>query len=77
MREMHVKCTYNGIPLLEIIFSKDWKTNDLQVKILFPFCVPWWRSKLWSHRGDPKEKKTHMVELVICNIFPFSNIYHK
>nr|QIV67935.1 Ycf1 [Alpinia oxyphylla] len=56
--EMHVKCTYNGIPLSETEFPQDWLTDGLQVKILFPFRLkPWRRSKLRSHHGDPMKKK--------------------
>nr|WBU14442.1 Ycf1 protein [Coleotrype natalensis] len=58
-REMHVKCTYNGIPLSETEFPKDWLTDGIQIQILFPFCLkPWRESKRGSRRGDRmKEKK--------------------
>nr|WBU14189.1 Ycf1 protein [Cyanotis ciliata] len=58
-REMHVKCTYNGIPLSETEFPKDWLTDGIQIKILFPFCLkPWRESKRESRHGDRmKEKK--------------------
>nr|YP_009862102.1 Ycf1 [Viscum ovalifolium]QKV09927.1 Ycf1 [Viscum ovalifolium] len=48
-REMHVKCTYNGVQLSENEFPKNWLTEGLQIKILFPFCLkPWKRSRSYS-----------------------------
>nr|YP_010371821.1 hypothetical chloroplast RF19 [Magnolia cubensis]UOU86740.1 hypothetical chloroplast RF19 [Magnolia cubensis] len=57
-REMHVKCTYNGVQLSETEFPKDWLTDGIQIKILFPFCLkPWHRSKLrFDHRDRMKKK---------------------
>nr|WIL06531.1 hypothetical chloroplast RF1 [Chrysosplenium sp. TY-2022a] len=46
-REMHVKCTYNGVQLSETEFPKNWLIDGIQIKILFPFHLkPWHRSKL-------------------------------
>nr|YP_009529176.1 hypothetical protein [Pholisma arenarium]AXX75977.1 hypothetical protein [Pholisma arenarium] len=58
-REMHVKCTYNGVQLSEREFPKNWFTDGIQIKIIFPFCLkPWHRSKLRSsHRDRIKKKK--------------------
>nr|ADD30911.1 putative RF1 protein [Phoradendron leucarpum] len=57
-REMHVKCTYNGVQLSEKEFPKNWLTDGLQIKILFPFCLKPWRSRLRSsHHIDPIKKK--------------------
>nr|YP_010275448.1 hypothetical chloroplast RF19 [Loropetalum chinense]UJV34341.1 hypothetical chloroplast RF19 [Loropetalum chinense] len=57
-REMHVKCTYNGVQLSETEFPKNWLTDGIQIKILFPFCLkPWHRSKLRSPHRDPMKKK--------------------
>ncbi|RWR98343.1 hypothetical protein CKAN_02789100 [Cinnamomum micranthum f. kanehirae] len=57
-REMHVKCTYNGVQLSETEFPKNWLTDGIQIKILFPFCLkPWRKSKLRSHHRDPIQKK--------------------
>nr|YP_009864213.1 hypothetical chloroplast RF1 [Petermannia cirrosa]QKE32208.1 hypothetical chloroplast RF1 [Petermannia cirrosa] len=56
-REMHVKCTYNGVQLSETEFPQDWLTDGIQIKILFPFCLkPWRRSKVRSHNGDSMKK---------------------
>nr|YP_009939031.1 hypothetical protein RF1 [Turpinia arguta]YP_009975046.1 hypothetical chloroplast RF1 [Turpinia montana]QNK04046.1 hypothetical chloroplast RF1 [Turpinia montana]QNV47265.1 hypothetical protein RF1 [Turpinia arguta] len=57
-REMHVKCTYNGVQLSETEFPQNWLTDGIQIKILFPFCLkPWHRSKLRFPDKDPIKKK--------------------
>nr|WRK83819.1 hypothetical chloroplast RF1 [Olea yuennanensis] len=58
-REMHVKCTYNGVQLSETEFPQNWLTDGIQIKILFPFCLkPWYRSKLrFSHKDLIMKKK--------------------
>nr|AEX93995.1 hypothetical chloroplast RF19 [Echeandia sp. Steele 1101]APO11859.1 hypothetical chloroplast RF19 [Echeandia sp. Steele 1101] len=54
-KEMHVKCTYNGVQLSETEFPKDWLMDGIQIKILYPFRLkPWQRSKIRSHRRDQK-----------------------
>nr|YP_010446074.1 Ycf1 protein [Polygonatum franchetii]UTM06952.1 Ycf1 protein [Polygonatum franchetii]UZG65872.1 hypothetical chloroplast RF1 [Polygonatum franchetii] len=71
-KEMHVKCTYNGVQLSETEFPKNWLTDGIQIKILFPFCLkPWRRSKVRSHHRDrdqkisKKEKKDNFCFLTI------------
>ena len=57
-REMHVKCTYNGVQLSETEFPKDWLTDGIQIKIIFPFSLkPWRRSRVRSHGKDLMKKK--------------------
>nr|UUA66941.1 hypothetical protein RF1 [Parnassia brevistyla] len=58
-REIHIKCTFNGIPLPEKEFPRNWLMEGIQIKILFPFRLkPWHRSKLQFTQKDPmKEKK--------------------
>nr|YP_009575144.1 Ycf1 protein [Aristolochia tagala]QBI76626.1 Ycf1 protein [Aristolochia tagala] len=56
-REMHVKCTYNGVPLSETEFPKNWLTDGIQIKILFPFCLKPWRNKVRPPLGSPIKKK--------------------
>nr|YP_009708760.1 Ycf1 protein [Taxillus vestitus]QEV86369.1 Ycf1 protein [Taxillus vestitus] len=58
-REIHVKCTYNGVQLSEKEFPKKWLTDGIQIKILFPVHLkPWYRSKLRSlHRNPMKTKR--------------------
>nr|YP_010014369.1 Ycf1 [Ochradenus baccatus]QOI12876.1 Ycf1 [Ochradenus baccatus] len=57
-REMHIKCTYNGVQLSETEFPKNWLTDGIQIKIIFPFCLqPWHRSKLEPSPKDPRKQK--------------------
>uniref|UniRef100_A0A162BGV0 Protein TIC 214 n=1 Tax=Colchicum autumnale TaxID=45005 RepID=A0A162BGV0_COLAT len=57
-REIHIKCTYNSVPLSQTEFPKDWLTDGIQIKILFPFCLkPWRRSKVRSTHRDSTKKK--------------------
>nr|YP_009570753.1 hypothetical protein RF1 [Frankenia pulverulenta]QBC67676.1 hypothetical protein RF1 [Frankenia pulverulenta] len=58
-REMHVKCTYNGVQLSETEFPKNWLKDGIQIKILFPFSLkPWHKSRTpFSQRDRNKEKK--------------------
>uniref|UniRef100_UPI0030FE7DE4 Ycf1 protein n=1 Tax=Simarouba versicolor TaxID=459157 RepID=UPI0030FE7DE4 len=57
-REMHIKCTYNGVPLSETEFPKNWLTDGIQIKILFPFRLKsWHRSKIQPPHKDPIKKK--------------------
>nr|YP_009356499.1 hypothetical protein [Lepidium meyenii]AQV10661.1 hypothetical protein [Lepidium meyenii]QKE47412.1 hypothetical protein [Lepidium meyenii] len=57
-REMHVKCTYNGVPLSETEFPRNWLTDGIQIKILFPFYLkPWHKSKFQSSQ-KARLKKT-------------------
>nr|YP_009540265.1 hypothetical protein [Ricotia aucheri]AYQ22268.1 hypothetical protein [Ricotia aucheri] len=63
--EMHVKCTYNGVQLSETEFPRNWLTDGIQIKILFPFYLkPWHKSKFQSSQKaqlkktkDKREKK--------------------
>nr|YP_010928003.1 Ycf1 protein [Gyrosphragma latipetala]WKK46966.1 Ycf1 protein [Gyrosphragma latipetala] len=57
-KEMHVKCTYNGVQLSETEFPKNWLTDGIQIQILFPFYLkPWHRSKLRSPQKNPLKLK--------------------
>nr|ASJ64439.1 hypothetical chloroplast RF19 [Farsetia stylosa] len=56
-REMHVKCTYNGVQLSETEFPKKWITDGLQIKIQFPFYLkPWHKSKFQSSQKAKLKK---------------------
>nr|YP_011013298.1 hypothetical protein RF1 [Phlomoides kermanica]WPW63633.1 hypothetical protein RF1 [Phlomoides kermanica] len=56
-KEIYIKCTYNGIPLSETEFPKNWLTEGIQIKIVFPFCLkPWHKSKLQSSQKDLMKK---------------------
>nr|YP_009540091.1 hypothetical protein [Heldreichia bupleurifolia]AYQ22094.1 hypothetical protein [Heldreichia bupleurifolia] len=56
-REMHVKCTYNGVQLSETEFPRNWLTDGIQIKILFPFYLkPWHKSKFQSSQKARRKK---------------------
>nr|QUB02733.1 hypothetical chloroplast RF19 [Streptolirion volubile] len=58
-REIHIKCTYNGVQLSETEFPENWLTDGIQIKILFPFCLkPWQGSKIESHGGNRMKEKS-------------------
>nr|YP_009766649.1 Ycf1 [Cadellia pentastylis]QIS97184.1 Ycf1 [Cadellia pentastylis] len=69
-REMHVKCTYNGVQLSETEFPKNWLIDGIQIKILFPFRLkPWHRSKLRSPQKDPMKKKTQKNDFCFLTVW--------
>nr|AZM31640.1 Ycf1 [Sophora flavescens]QGA73976.1 ycf1 [Sophora alopecuroides var. alopecuroides] len=66
-REMYIKCTYNGVQLSEREFPKNWLTDGIQIKILFPFRLkPWHRSKLQYSEKDPMKKKGKKKKQDFC-----------
>nr|YP_010330983.1 hypothetical protein RF1 [Forsskaolea angustifolia]UNY34288.1 hypothetical protein RF1 [Forsskaolea angustifolia] len=70
-REMHVKCTYNGIQLSEKEFPKNWLRDGIQIKILFPFRLkPWHNSKFnrretYNYPLKNKEQKNDFFFLTV------------
>nr|QWK47145.1 hypothetical protein RF1 [Aphananthe aspera] len=79
-REMHVKCTYNGIQLSEKEFPKNWLIDGIQIKILFPFRLkPWHKDKLklretYNDSMKKKEQKNDFCFLTVLGMeteFPF------
>nr|YP_009765294.1 hypothetical protein RF1 [Lysiloma watsonii]YP_009765314.1 hypothetical protein RF1 [Lysiloma watsonii]QIS95571.1 hypothetical protein RF1 [Lysiloma watsonii]QIS95591.1 hypothetical protein RF1 [Lysiloma watsonii] len=83
-REMYIKCTYNGVPLSETEFPKNWLTEGIQIKVLFPFRLkPWhrYRSKLRSPQKekDPMKKELKKMDFFFFTVFgmevefPFSS----
>ncbi|KAL2925840.1 hypothetical protein RDABS01_019478 [Bienertia sinuspersici] len=60
--EMHVKCTYNGVQLSETEFPKNWLTDGIQIKILYPFCLKPWHKSMTSHRALIKQKEENEKE---------------
>nr|QKK50625.1 Ycf1.2 [Sterigmostemum violaceum] len=62
-REMNVKCTYNGVQLSETEFPRNWLTDGIQIKILFPFYLkPWHNSKFQSSQKARLKKTKDKVE---------------
>nr|YP_009650883.1 hypothetical chloroplast RF19 [Laguncularia racemosa]QCF40365.1 hypothetical chloroplast RF19 [Laguncularia racemosa]QKG03072.1 Ycf1 [Laguncularia racemosa]UIS00584.1 Ycf1 [Laguncularia racemosa] len=81
-REMHIKCTYNGVQLSETEFPKNWLTDGIQIKILFPFCLqPWHRSKigLLQNQKEMLKKKGQKNDFCFLTVwgmeteFPFGS----
>jgi hypothetical protein len=69
-REIHLKCTYNGVPLSETEFPKNWLTDGIQIKILFPFCLkPWRKSKLRSSQKDLIKNKKEKDDFCFLTIW--------
>nr|YP_009419375.1 hypothetical chloroplast RF1 [Barringtonia racemosa]ASM45706.1 hypothetical chloroplast RF1 [Barringtonia racemosa] len=69
-REMHVKCTYNGVQLSETEFPKNWLIDGIQIKILFPFCLkPWHKSKPRSFHIDRIKKKKQKDDFCFLTIW--------
>nr|YP_011020809.1 Ycf1 protein [Commelina caroliniana]WQH82852.1 Ycf1 protein [Commelina caroliniana] len=66
-REIHVKCTYNGIQLSETEFPRDWLIDGIQIKIFSPFRLkPWRGSKMKPHYGGRiKERRQNFSFLTI------------
>nr|UEN67283.1 hypothetical protein RF1 [Sophora prazeri] len=68
-REIYIQCTYNGVQLSEREFPKNWLTEGIQIKIVFPFRLkPWHRSKLqYSEKEkDPMKKKEKKKKKNFC-----------
>nr|UTA97977.1 hypothetical chloroplast RF1 [Papaver radicatum subsp. laestadianum] len=76
-REMHVKCTYNGVQLSEMEFPKNWLTEGIQIKILYPFYPkPWNSSKQRSYHRNPRGTKENSCFLTVWGMeteFPFGS----
>nr|QHN57819.1 hypothetical chloroplast RF1 [Cleisostoma fuerstenbergianum] len=68
-REIHIKCTYNGVQLSETEFPQAWLIDGIQIKILYPFCLkPWRKSRVRSHHRDlikKNEKKKNFCFLTV------------
>nr|YP_009264416.1 hypothetical chloroplast RF1 [Hirtella macrosepala]ANJ18563.1 hypothetical chloroplast RF1 [Hirtella macrosepala] len=71
-REMHVKCTYNGVQLSEKEFPKNWLTDGIQIKILFPFRLkPWHRLKSKSSHilNDVRKRKNQKNDFCFLTVW--------
>nr|YP_010986675.1 hypothetical chloroplast RF1 [Linanthus parryae]WOL37722.1 hypothetical chloroplast RF1 [Linanthus parryae] len=69
-REIHLKCTYNGVQLSEKEFPKNWLIDGIQIKILFPFYLkPWRRSKLKSSNREQIKKKGQKEDFCFLTVW--------
>nr|YP_009893557.1 Ycf1.2 [Clypeola jonthlaspi]QKK39930.1 Ycf1.2 [Clypeola jonthlaspi] len=72
-REMHIKCTYNGVQLSETEFPRNWLTDGIQIKILFPFYLkPWHKYKFQSSQKTRLKKTKDKGEI---NDFSFLTVW--
>ncbi|AET02026.2 Ycf1 domain protein [Medicago truncatula] len=54
-REVHIKCTYQGIPVSHKELPKNWFDEGIQIRILYPFVLkPWHKSKVQSTKNKIK-----------------------
>nr|USG57668.1 hypothetical protein RF1 [Primula ranunculoides] len=79
-REIHIKCTYNGVQLSESEFPRNWLLDGIQIKVLFPFCLkPWHGYKLrysYLDRIKKKGQKDYFCFLTVWGMeteFPFGS----
>nr|YP_011027511.1 hypothetical chloroplast RF19 [Sedum sediforme]WQN01846.1 hypothetical chloroplast RF19 [Sedum sediforme] len=57
-KETHVKCTYSGVQLSEKDLPKNWLSEGIQIKILFPFYLkPWYRPQSEFPQMEKLKKK--------------------
>ena len=63
-REVHIKCTYQGIPVSHKELPKNWFNEGIQIRILYPFVLkPWHNSKVQSTEGKKKiHKKKNILK---------------
>nr|QYB23411.1 Ycf1 [Hedysarum polybotrys var. alaschanicum] len=58
-KEVHIKCTYQGIPVSSNKFPQNWVTEGLQIRILSPFVLKPWRK---SEKVQFTEKTTRSTK---------------
>nr|WFG52100.1 hypothetical chloroplast RF1 [Astragalus melilotoides] len=65
-KEVHIKCTYQGVPVSHKEFPLNWFREGLQIRILSPFVLkPWHKSKL---RSTEKKKRSTEKKNVKKNV---------
>nr|YP_010445295.1 hypothetical chloroplast RF19 [Pyankovia brachiata]UTJ90796.1 hypothetical chloroplast RF19 [Pyankovia brachiata] len=56
-KEIHVKCTYTGVPLSTTEFPENWLIDGIQIKIFYPFHLkPWHKSSMRRDLINQKEQ---------------------
>jgi hypothetical protein len=66
-KEVHIKCTYQGVPVSQNELPKNWFNDGIQIRILSPFVLkPWHNSKSkvrsTEKKKDPLKKKKRSTE---------------
>nr|YP_009113599.1 hypothetical protein [Ceratozamia hildae]AFR13775.1 hypothetical protein [Ceratozamia hildae]BAR93519.1 hypothetical protein [Ceratozamia hildae] len=70
-REIHIKCTYDGIEFSETEFPDRWLRDGIQIKILFPFRLkPWHESELQFDKGE-KSSSSYLTTWGLETEVPF------
>nr|YP_009440640.1 hypothetical chloroplast RF19 [Lessertia frutescens]ATG87706.1 hypothetical chloroplast RF19 [Lessertia frutescens] len=82
-KEVHIKCTYQGVPVSHKEFPANWFEEGLQIRILSPFVLkPWHKSKSKLRSTEKKKRSTEkknfwfltacgtQVESYLDNYFP-------
>nr|UCU07100.1 hypothetical chloroplast RF19 [Cycas maconochiei subsp. viridis] len=70
-REIHIKCTYDGIEFSETEFPDRWLRDGIQIKILFPFRLrPWHGSELQFDKGE-KSSSSYLTTWGLETEVPF------
>ena len=69
-KEIHVLCTYNGVPLSESEFPSFWWAQGLQIKVLYPFHLkPWHKSNLESSEKDLMQNNNEKETFGFLTVF--------
>nr|AVM83678.1 hypothetical chloroplast RF19 [Adenocalymma gibbosum]AVM83679.1 hypothetical chloroplast RF19 [Adenocalymma gibbosum] len=69
-QEIHIICTYTGVPLSETEFPKDWFVDGIQIKILFPFRLkPWHKSNLGSSEKDLMQNNNEQEDFSFLTVW--------
>nr|YP_010291669.1 hypothetical protein RF1 [Scleria parvula]YP_010291686.1 hypothetical protein RF1 [Scleria parvula]ULQ67676.1 hypothetical protein RF1 [Scleria parvula]ULQ67693.1 hypothetical protein RF1 [Scleria parvula] len=69
-KEIHVKCTYDGLELSETEFPQNWVYEGIQIKIVNPFCLKPWRSQ---NREEKPRKSCFLTVLGKETNLPFGS----
>nr|YP_010965000.1 hypothetical chloroplast RF19 [Vicia tibetica]WNM89903.1 hypothetical chloroplast RF19 [Vicia tibetica] len=58
-REIHIYCTYQGVPVSHKDLPINWFSDGIQIRILCPFVLKPWHSKVRSteKKKDPRKQK--------------------
>ena len=58
-REIHIKCTYDGVQLSETEFPRNWLIEGIQIKILFPFYLKPWHRSIFQYASFNNSRSLH------------------
>ena len=55
-KEVHIKCTYQGVPVSQNELPKNWFNDGIQIRILSPFVLKPWHNSKSKVRSTEKKK---------------------